>query len=158
MPFGQSIRFDKEKQEFEIPPNTRFYKTFLKKVVDDSGNERWKKIETRIIVSRPDEPLFGTYKWDENETGAELWTEPYRDATPFRDLVLNIVTDEMKAAEIRNADPTSQQSDVRAREGRDPEAICHPGTRPLHPVPHGQPELELRSRFHSASSLAPSPG
>ena len=38
VPRGKSIRFDRENQRFEIPPNTRFYKTFLKKIVDDNGS------------------------------------------------------------------------------------------------------------------------
>ena len=30
VPRGQSIKFDKDKQEFSMPANTRFYKTFMK--------------------------------------------------------------------------------------------------------------------------------
>jgi mono/diheme cytochrome c family protein len=102
VPFGQSIRFNKETQEFEIPKNTRFYKTFLKKVVEVGGNERWKKIETRLIVARPgEEALFGTYEWNEAETEAVLLTEPYRDYTPFRDKVITTVTDEPAAIEVQ---------------------------------------------------------
>src|SRR5215467_10322955 len=43
VPRGQSLRFDKERQEFTIPANTRVYKTFLKKVIDANGEERYRK-------------------------------------------------------------------------------------------------------------------
>ena len=55
VPLGRSIHFNKDTQEFTIPPNTRFYKTFMKEVVDrGSQAKRYRKIETRLIVSRPD--------------------------------------------------------------------------------------------------------
>ncbi|HKY39208.1 MAG TPA: hypothetical protein VJN18_24890 [Polyangiaceae bacterium] len=116
VPYGETIRFDSERQEFEIPPNTRFYKTFLKEVIDSTGQKRFRKIETRIIVSRPDivhpdgthEPtaLFGAYKWDDTETRAELVGAggvggPFRNGRPFGDLVFPYVTDEVQAQEIR---------------------------------------------------------
>ena len=73
VPQGQSIHFDKTTQQFEIPPNTRFYKTFLKRIVDTDGSYRYRKIETRLIVARPDQnnadgtaakqtALFGSYR------------------------------------------------------------------------------------------------
>ncbi len=37
VPKGTSIKFDKDKQTFDIPPNTRFYKTFFRKVIDKAG-------------------------------------------------------------------------------------------------------------------------
>jgi mono/diheme cytochrome c family protein len=107
VPMGESIRFDKERQEFSIPDNTRFYKTFLRKVIDIGGEERWKKIETRLIVARAEEPLFGTYIWDEQETKAELLVDGYRDGTPFRDKVLTVVTDEPAAAAILATNPNN---------------------------------------------------
>jgi mono/diheme cytochrome c family protein len=111
VPRGQSIHFDKSTQEFTIPPNTRFYKTFLKQVVDKQGLRRYRKIETRLIVSRPDTAsgevtaLFGTYRWNDDETDATLVTDGRRDKTPFKDLVFYYTTDEPKAAEIANRDP-----------------------------------------------------
>ena len=45
-PPGRSIRFDKTTQQFVIPPNTRFYKTFLKQIIDTDGSYRYRKIET----------------------------------------------------------------------------------------------------------------
>jgi mono/diheme cytochrome c family protein len=83
VPRGQSIHFDKATQEFQIPPNTRFYKTFLKRMVDTDGNPSWRKIETRLIVARPDSiasdgktavqnALFGSYLWNPDETDAVL--------------------------------------------------------------------------------------
>jgi hypothetical protein len=44
VPLGASVAFDRDTQSFRIPPNTRFYKTFLKKVVDANGFPSWRKI------------------------------------------------------------------------------------------------------------------
>ncbi len=54
VPKGTSIKFDKTSQTFDIPTNTRFYKTFLRRVIDKTGNISHRKIETRLIVTRPD--------------------------------------------------------------------------------------------------------
>jgi mono/diheme cytochrome c family protein len=115
VPRGQSVRFNKEKQQFQIPPNTRFYKTFLKKVVDRDGNESFRKIETRLIVARPDrkladgtsEPtaLFGTYIWNDDETDARLLKLPLRDGNPFTDSLLIYATDEPHEQSIRDSNP-----------------------------------------------------
>jgi mono/diheme cytochrome c family protein len=101
VPQGTSIRFDRKTKEFEIPKNTRFYKTFMKKMLDLEGVERFRKIETRVIVSRPGEgSLFGTYLWNEQETQATLHTDPFNDTLPFKDKVLVLVKDEAKAAAV----------------------------------------------------------
>jgi mono/diheme cytochrome c family protein len=108
VPRGKSITFDKAAQEFTIPPNTRFYKTFVRKVIEKDGTEHYRKMETRLIVSRPDGPdatdgshethaLFGTYAWDENEVTARLVTDPLRNGKPFRDRLVTYFTDEQKA-------------------------------------------------------------
>lgn len=91
----QPIAFDAATGQFAIPDNTRFYKTFFKQVTESDGMVRYRKVETRLIVVRhaPAQPLFGTYVWDEAEQGATLHTVPYRDGTPFKDLVLSYVTD-----------------------------------------------------------------
>jgi mono/diheme cytochrome c family protein len=136
VPIGQSIRFDKKTQLFSIPDNTRFYKTFLKKVVDLNGAERWKKIETRVIVSRKDKPLFGTYVWDENETKATLLLDALRDGEPFRDRVVLVVTNEQKATEIRAKNPRNLTFELQragvlrhyAIPGRDRCIQCHMGS------------------------------
>ncbi|HEY6561792.1 MAG TPA: hypothetical protein VI072_31195 [Polyangiaceae bacterium] len=112
VPRGQSIRYNRESGQFEIPTNTRFYKTFAKKVIEKDGSERYRKIETRIIVSRPDgvdipDPtfrppaLFGAYRWNDDETEAVLVTETYRNREPFADDLFTYDTDEGKAEEIR---------------------------------------------------------
>src|SRR4029077_7678901 len=83
VPHGESIHFDKATQEFQIPANTRFYKTFLKRIVDTDGNTRWRKSETRRIVARPDtlgpdgktavqNALYGSYLWNPEETDSVL--------------------------------------------------------------------------------------
>ncbi len=119
VPRGQTITFDKQTQKFSIPANTRFYKTFLKKVIDASGNAAYKKIETRLIVSRPDSvnadgtiaqnALFGTYVWDEAESKAELLKDPYRDGKPFADRLITYITDEPKATAILATKPANAE-------------------------------------------------
>ncbi len=120
VPLGQSIKYDKTTQEFTIPRNTRFYKTFMKEVVDrGSQKKRYRKIETRIIVSRsdssPGDPgaLFGTYVWNADETEATLLghdavtdeDQVLRDLTAFPDKIISYYTDEPAADAIRFAVP-----------------------------------------------------
>jgi mono/diheme cytochrome c family protein len=115
VPRGKTIAFDKAKQQFSIPPNTRFYKTFLKSVIDANGNPGFRKIETRVIVARPDEnlpdgtahttALYGTYVWNEDESQATLLTDPLRNGKPFADRIFTYVTDEQKAQPIIDAAP-----------------------------------------------------
>jgi mono/diheme cytochrome c family protein len=120
VPHGQSVGFDKASQTFQIPPNTRFYKTFLKAVTDINGNPTFRKIETRLIVSRPDttmadgtaqqNALFGTYVWNEDETQASLLTDPLRDGKPFADRIFPYVTDEKAAQPIIDSNPSNLQA------------------------------------------------
>lgn len=115
VPRGKSIQYDRATHEFVIPGNTRFYKTFMKKIVDVDGEERFRKIETRVIVVRPDQQLpdgsveptalYGTYLWNEEETEAELLVEPLRNGEPFRDRLLTFVTDHPLEAEIVATNP-----------------------------------------------------
>jgi mono/diheme cytochrome c family protein len=110
VPRGTSVHFNKDTQEFEIPPNTRFYKTFMKQIVDTDGSIRWRKIETRLIVSRPDlvdnlgnhtqTGLYGTYKWRDDESEADLLTTQLNDLLPFADDLFEYNTDEPLAANI----------------------------------------------------------
>jgi mono/diheme cytochrome c family protein len=110
VPRGQSISFDKDTQQFSIPPNTRFYKTFLKSVVDSDGNQSYRKIETRLIVSRAPKQLpdgsfqqmavYGTYVWNADETEAVLLTDPLRSGQPFKDRVITYFTDELMAQQV----------------------------------------------------------
>ncbi len=94
----QSIQYNPNDKKFNIPENTRFYKTFYKIIKQANGQTRARRIETRIIVVRysANESLFGTYAWDETEQVATLVQTPYRDGSPFKDTVLKIVTDEKK--------------------------------------------------------------
>jgi mono/diheme cytochrome c family protein len=115
VPRGQSIVFDKATQQLKIPANTRFYKTFLKKVIDANGNEGYRKIETRVIVSRPDtnnadgtatqNAVFGTYVWNDDESAATLLNDPLRDGKPFADRIFPYVIDEQKAQAIIDQNP-----------------------------------------------------
>ncbi len=118
VPLGTSIKFDPKTQHFDIPENTRFYKTFMKEVTDANGNKRWRKLETRLIVARhdqvsPQDPtykpqsLFGSYEWDETETHASLLIDTLRNGDPFTDHLFEYVEDEPKAAEIRAKKPAN---------------------------------------------------
>lgn len=120
VPRGQSVQFDKAKQTFSIPPNTRFYKTFLKQVLDQTGKIAYRKIETRVIVARPDTTmpdgtavqngLFGTYVWNDDESQATLLNDPLRNGKPFADRLFTYVTDEKKAAQIAATNPSNLKS------------------------------------------------
>ncbi len=116
VPKGQSIHFDKTTQQFEIPPNTRFYKTFMRQIIDTDGSYRYKKIETRLIVSRPDmnnsdgtaaaqTALFGTYRWNEDESDAKLVETLLRDQRPFGDTLLAYHINEPLAADLIKGQP-----------------------------------------------------
>jgi mono/diheme cytochrome c family protein len=125
VPRGQSIRYNSTTQQFDIPPNTRFYKTFLKPIYDTDGSYRFRKIETRLIVSRPDQTsadgtvtptaLFGAYRWNDTETDATLVDTPLNDSTPFADTVLLYNTDEQLAADILKGQPTQPADQLLAR-------------------------------------------
>ncbi|HVW23778.1 MAG TPA: hypothetical protein VHC69_00310 [Polyangiaceae bacterium] len=146
VPRGQSIQFDPKTQSFTIPPNTRFYKTFFKSVVESSGAVRYRKMETRLIVARPNvvhsdgtfetTALFGTYEWNDDETEATLLTEPLRDNTPFGDKLKTYYPDEVKQAEIAKTNPKNltyaleQAHAIRryAIPGRDRCIECHMGS------------------------------
>jgi mono/diheme cytochrome c family protein len=115
VPRGTSIRFDKTTQTFAIPPNTRFYKTFMKQIADTDGSYRYRKIETRLIVSRPDvnhadgtvtqTALFGTYLWNADESDAVLNETPLNSGEPFADNVILYDTDEQLAADVQRGQP-----------------------------------------------------
>ena len=83
--------------EYNIPENTRFYKTFFAQRRLKDGSVVYRPVETRIIVVRYGrEPLFGTYVWNNEQTEARLLAEPYRDGTPWKDLVLTEPFDESR--------------------------------------------------------------
>jgi mono/diheme cytochrome c family protein len=104
VPEGKAIEFDPFfSSAFTIPENTRLYRTILKRVYDHAGKVGYRKLETQLILARPDpagqaryEPaaLFGTYVWNEAETEAKLHTDAYKDGTPFRDRLVEYWADE----------------------------------------------------------------
>ncbi|MFT3923002.1 MAG: hypothetical protein QM778_10740 [Myxococcales bacterium] len=120
VPRGKSIEFDAATQSFKIPDNTRFYKTFMREVVDHRGNKSYRKVETRLIVARADiekegcdpEPqaLFGTYVWNEAETEAVLNKDRLRNGSGFRDRLITYITDEQKADELIAEGPENIQA------------------------------------------------
>jgi mono/diheme cytochrome c family protein len=146
VPVGQSVHFDKATQAFSIPANTRFYKTFLKPVIEASGQVRYRKMETRLIVSRPNQhnadgtftptALFGTYAWNDAETEATLVTDTLRNSEPFTDRLFPYVTDEGAADKIQSQHPANltyqleQAHAIRryAIPGRDRCIECHMGS------------------------------
>jgi mono/diheme cytochrome c family protein len=119
VPRGQSIHFDKATQEFEIPANTRFYKTFLKQIIDTDGSYRYRKIETRLIVARPDQndadgtatptALFGSYQWNDDESDAVLVQTPLNDGKPFADTQIFYHTDEPLAEDLLRGQPENPE-------------------------------------------------
>ncbi|HEY4184380.1 MAG TPA: hypothetical protein VGP07_04890 [Polyangia bacterium] len=139
VPRGQSVTFDKDTQTFDIPPNTRFYKTFLKEVIDSDGNDSFRKIETRIIVARPDtvnadgttrqNALFGSYVWSDDETTATLSQLPLRDGTPFTDSLFEYTLDEPKEQMIRDSMPANLQYELE---------VNNPGLKRHYAIPGSQ--------------------
>src|SRR5204862_3702058 len=108
VPRGTSVRFDKATQTFDIPNNTRFYKTFFRKITDRTGAVTWRKMETRVILARADDvdpatgairqnALYGTYIWNEDETAATFAQQPYRDLKEdaWGDIVRTYITNEL---------------------------------------------------------------
>jgi mono/diheme cytochrome c family protein len=108
VPRGTSVKFDKTTQTWDIPDNSRFYKTFFRKVTDRTGAVTWRKMETRVIVTRADDidpatgatrqnALFGTYIWNEDETAATFAQQPYRDLKEdaWGDIVRTYITNEL---------------------------------------------------------------
>ncbi|XYI00232.1 hypothetical protein ACMHYB_10980 [Sorangium sp. So ce1128] len=92
VPAGEAITYDPETKRLRIPPNTRFYKTFFRAVTEPDGVTRYRKMETRIIVTREhaEDAIFGTYVWSSEETGAKLLGTGLDPASPdSRELYLN---------------------------------------------------------------------
>src|SRR6185369_15928187 len=77
------------------------------------GVARYRKVETRLIVSRPSKrkddgtleqtALFGSYAWNENETEAELVTDPLRSGDPSADRIFTLLVDEPGAQKVRDS-------------------------------------------------------
>jgi len=152
VPRGQPITFDKATQKFNIPPNTRFYKTFFKSVIDENGNQAWKRIETRLIVSRPDETqpdgtikqtaLFGTYVWNEEETATQLLDDPLNDFLPFTDRVISYITDEPQARALVGTQVSYDQDQL---------GLDHPGLVRHYALPSSQRCIQCHMGSPSAA-------
>ena len=165
-PHNQPIVFDKRTQTFQIPPNTRFYKTFLKKIVDIDGDEAYRKIETRLIVARPDTTaadgtvqqtaLFGTYIWNDTETAATLQQDPLRDGQPFTD-ASSPTTSTSRARRPSGEHAANLNLDyaLDTASAAGPAPLRRPGQRALRPVPHGERQRVVRARVHAAPDRHP---
>ena len=92
----------------------------MKQIVDTDGNPSWRKIETRLIVSRPDvnnpdgtaqkqTALFGTYRWSDDESEATLVENLLYSGEPFPDTVLDYNTDEQLAAAVLAGQPADPE-------------------------------------------------
>jgi hypothetical protein len=104
VPVGQTVSYNEETRDFDIPDNTRFYKTFLKEVKHADGTASYRKMETRLIVVRKDvenadgtfaiKALRATYAWDNEESEAHLVTDPLKNREPWADRLCPMVVDE----------------------------------------------------------------
>lgn len=104
VPMGKKVTYNPATKDFDIPPNTRFYKTFLRKVTDKAGDVGYRKMETRLIVSRPDKKLADgsfqvtslmvVYAWDNDEKMARKVTDPLLSQEPWSDRLCPYVVDE----------------------------------------------------------------
>lgn len=104
VPVGQTVSYNAETQDFDIPDNTRFYKTFLREITNADGSTSYRKMETRLIVVRRDvenpdgtfsiEALRATYAWDKEEREAHLVTDPLKNREPWADRLCPVVVDE----------------------------------------------------------------
>lgn len=104
VPVGKTVSYNEQTRDFDIPDNTRFYKTFLKSVKHADGTTSYRKLETRLIVVRRDlenadgtftiKALRATYAWDKEESEAHLVTDPLRNREPWADRLCPMVVDE----------------------------------------------------------------
>lgn len=170
VPRGETIRFDAETQSFQIPPNTRFYMTVFKRVIDLDGNASFRKLETRLIVSRPDrqtdhgsEPqaLFGTYAWNTQETAATLVRDLQREGAPFGERLVRYVTNEKRAYDLVSLLPPEFEQELSrlarnyAIPSRDRCVECHMGA-PNASFILGFTPLQLhRQRLHEQGVIEP---
>ena len=101
VPLGESIVFNPKTQQFDIPDNTRFYKTFMKEVIDAKGEKRWRTMETRL--NRCPQGSVGYFERKlrspvavrhlqvrRTETHATLLRDALRNGQPFADEVVEL--------------------------------------------------------------------
>ena len=91
-------------------------------VIDSDGSYRYRKMETRLIVARPDQnnpdgtatptALFGTYQWNADESDAVLVQTPLNDGLPFADTLMLYDTDEPLAADLLRGQPSNPQTQL----------------------------------------------
>jgi mono/diheme cytochrome c family protein len=137
LPYGSKFKFDGGTNEFDIPENTRVYKTFFKEVKELDGRVAHRKIETRLIVARHEDcdgvdcvrSLFGVYAWNDDETEATLVRDPLRNGEEWRDRIVTYVTDEAKAQEAgTDASLLAEATRHYAMPGKERCVQCHMGS------------------------------
>lgn len=143
----QAVTYDPVTRQFEIPDNTRFYKSFYRAVQLPNGRTLMRRMETRVIVSRTpwEKSLFGTYQWDETEQVATLVEIPYRDGTPWKDTQFDVVVD-----------IASQRTRPYAIPGRQRCVDCHMGSPTKNFVLGFQP-LQINKREFGAAGRLEAP-
>jgi mono/diheme cytochrome c family protein len=139
---------DWREHEYDIPDNTRFYKTFFAQRRTTDGQVVYRPMETRIIVVRKDtEPLYGTYVWKSDYSDAELLETPYRDGTAWKDLVLEDVFDGTTDSKRKYVVPARHRC-----------VQCHEGTSQKSFVLGFSPyQLHIRDTDHSGQPVLRSP-
>ena len=130
------------------------------------GKESYRKMETRLIVARPDidvpgcptqnTALFGTYLWNDDETQATLLTDPQRNGEPFTDAVLEYTTNEPLAQAISAKRPRNLTYELESQGTQRHYAVPGSPRRPM--LRRATPPRASCLRFHptpdSAASLS----
>lgn len=139
----QAVQLLPDKNTSLIPPNTRFYKTFYKSFKYGDNKTTFRKVETRIIVTRAPgkEPLYGSYKWDEREERATLVKTPYRNGTGFKDDIFEVRTGKPEDPKRKYVIP-----------GADRCVDCHKGS-PAQDFILGFTPLQLNRRAMSPTNI-----
>ena len=168
VPRGTSVKFDKETQTFDIPPNTRFYKTFLRKVVDrtgaahlaEDGDARDRRARRRRRSGRRARTgktrCSGRTSGTKTRPTATFATQPYRDQDPkaWADIVRTYITDELLYQDILDTTTGSVDGAVAKAIKDHPDEPAYrdllqhyaiPGSVALRSVPHGQPDRRTSS-------------
>ena len=170
VPRGQHVTFDKATQSFQIPPNTRFYKTFFRKVdrprrprdLAQDGDAPHRRASRRH-ASRRNRQADGAVR-DVRLDGRRDERDAGEPALSRRDAVrrsgAHVHHRRARLPGRRRQRRPGRQFRGRAAGGAGARAraqseaaaaLRDPGPRPLRAVPHGQPDQGLRARLLPAA-------